>query len=125
MASARLRQLDELRSTDDALRAEASEVAETISQNDDLSARGRLPLDWILHAFEWAAEARQSLRAGERRSCGEPIHEHLMTGTSADGTQLQFQLVATECATALALYGPKDVAIDEISIPDLDYEPAD
>ena len=32
-----------------------------------------------------------------------------MTGTSADGTQLQFQLVATECATALALYGPKEI----------------
>ena len=48
-----------------------------------------------------------------------------MTGTSADGTQLQFQLVATECATALALYGPKEVAIDEISIPDLDCESAD
>ena len=74
LASARLHQLDELGSTDDALRAEADEVAETISQNEDLSERGLLPLDWILHAFEWAAEARQSLRIRDRGSRGEPLH---------------------------------------------------
>ena len=125
LASARLHQLDELRSTDDALRAEADEVAETISQNEDLSERGLLPLDWILHAFEWAAEARQSLRIRDRGSRGEPLHESLIRGRSTDGAQLAFQLVATECATALALFGPETIAIDDLPIPELDSKSAD
>ena len=125
LASARLHQLAELRSTDLALRAEADEVALTISQNDDLSERGLLPLDWILHAFEWAAEARQSLRIRDSGTRGEPLHESLITGRSADGAQLAFQLVATECATVLALFGPETIAIDDVPIPDLDGEVGD
>ena len=125
LASTRLHQLDELVSTDDALRAEAAEVAATISQNHDLAERGQCPLDWILHALEWAAEARQSLRASEGASRGEPLIEELITGRSAEGVQLQFQLVATECATALALLGPDVITLDDVSIPGLDGESAD
>ena len=120
LASTRLRQLDQFVSTEDALRAEAAEVAATISQNYDLADRGQCPLDWILHALEWAAEARQSLRVSEGASRGAPLIEELITGQSAESVQLQFQLVATECATALALFGPETIVIGDVSVAEVD-----